>query len=86
MLDEKALKAIDKVELLAREKLKEFMANRDAYGIAHDKDYQMLAAVPNWAKHVKENHANPYSKSTVEGCLQNLRQVVRRFKFNLKDE
>lgn len=81
MLDEKALKAIDKLEVLAREELAKIPFTSSVY---HDLKYRKLAEVPNWVRFVRESHANPYCKTAVEGCLENLRNVAREFKFNLK--
>ena len=77
MLDEKALNAITKLEELAKAEL---ARHNQSF---HDENYRLLAHVPNWASFVKANHANPHAKSGVEGCLNNLRSVTKRFNFKL---
>ena len=80
MLDEKALKALDKLERLAKEELAKIEVTSSIY---HDLKFRKLSEVPNWVRFVRESHTNPYCKSAVEGCLENLRNVAREFKFNL---
>ena len=76
------LAAIDRLVELAAEELRK----RPQYpGCFHDKEFQLLSGVANWAARVKADHANPYARHAIEGSLENLRNVAKHFKFNLKE-
>lgn len=83
MLDEKQLRALEKLDRLANYELKKI---RQTEGIFHEPNFQQLSHVAGWVAHVKKYHANPYAKSEVEGCIQNLREVAKKFKFDLREE
>lgn len=84
-LDPEQLKALDKLEKLAAERLAEFVkANRSDVGWMSE--YALLSAVPGHVRNIKQSHTNPMAWSSVQGSLETLRSIAKQFKFNLKDE
>lgn len=79
------LKAIQKLGDMAEAKLIELKKNHGDSGILHVEGYYQLLSVKGHVRNVRDNHTNPYAWSSVEGSLATLREVVKRFKFNLKE-
>lgn len=79
-LDQKAMSALEKLEQCASEELARLKTEPGNY---HDENYRLLCFVPGWIRFVRENHENNFAQSGVEGCLENLRRVVKIFSFKL---
>lgn len=81
-LSSKQLKALEKLQELAAQEFERRFKGR--LGDFHTLEYQKLTAVPGLIRHVKESHMNPYCRSSVDGALETLREVVRMFHFDME--
>lgn len=82
-LTQEQLEAIDRLEKLAAI---EFDKIKNLPGAFHLEEYSRLAAVPSWAREVRLYHDNKYSESSVTSCLDALRELAKKYKFNLKGD
>lgn len=83
MLTDTQIKALEKMEQIAAQKLEQFHKDKGRENVGWMDDFQKLSCVAGHVRYLKENHTNPFAKSSIEGSLETLRDIAKRFKFDL---